>query len=753
MPNLAADLARLLDGIERPGDFSVGGLCDLLAPHLEIDGVGTVALPLLPIQAEQIVAVAERAPFGRGEQTLVDTSVRRTWQIGTGLVSIAGAGWARTLAGIVESAAEGLGVDGPVRAEFYKLLVYDVGGFFAGHRDTEKVPGMFATLVIVLPSPGSGGELVVRHAGQEVSYVMRPPEPSQAAFAAFYADCLHEVLPVTSGWRLTLVYNLVRAAPGGTLRAPDHGPERLGLTKRLGRWDGDAPAKLVVPLAHAYTPAGLSFDALKGIDAARAAVLAEAAATADCDLYLGLLTIKESGSAEEMGGWGYGRRGSYDEDAFEVVEVLDREVVLSDWQRLDGTPASLGPLPVEDGEVTPADALDNLAPDDQSFREATGNEGASFERTYRHVALVVWPKANRLAVINQGGLAATLPLLADYAERWVAEAGGDRASPAWGEAHALSGHMLASWSLGRRGYGPASDKAVTLLGSLCHLRDVERVEQALGQIVASGFYFAGQAPEILASLRLLPRERIASVLEAVVAGNAGIAFADAADLLKAAAKPGVLDIEPGALRPAAHALLAAMPDPSMATAEHSWSGGPRKVGSGAVADGLAAIERIDVGLARKAVDIMLTHPILYGLDDAVIPALLELGDEGATDARERLRSVSLAHLERRIAEPLVEPVDWRRDATLICDCRLCADLGRFLADPKREAWTLKASEHDRSHVENTVRNSGSDLACKTLKQGRPYTLVCVKTDASYRLRVGQRERDLAARARLSGTSA
>ena len=51
-------------------------------------------------------------------------------------------------------------------------------------------------------------------------------------------------------------------------------------------------------------------------------------------------------------------------------------------------------------------------------------------------------------------------------------------------------------------------------------------------------------------------------------------------------------------------------------------------------------------------------------------------------------------------------------------------------------------------MEDTVRNSGSDLNCETLKKGRPYTLVCTKTDTSYRRRVEQRERDLSSRARL-----
>jgi hypothetical protein len=88
--SITTDLAATLRTVRRPGDFFVSGTTEFLAPLLEVDGVGPVALPLLPIQAEQLVAVAERAPFGRGEETLVDTAVRRTWQIGADRVRIRG---------------------------------------------------------------------------------------------------------------------------------------------------------------------------------------------------------------------------------------------------------------------------------------------------------------------------------------------------------------------------------------------------------------------------------------------------------------------------------------------------------------------------------------------------------------------------------------------------------------------------------------------------------------------------------------
>jgi hypothetical protein len=216
-------------------------------------------------------------------------------------------GLARSLAGIVERVAGGLGVTGSVAAELYKPLVYDEGSFFVSHRDTEKMDGMFATLVVVLPSHYTGGDLLLRHQDREVVFDLHCPDPSQAAFAAFYADCVHEVLPVTSGCRLTLIYTLSRREPGDPPRPPSYAIEGEQLTALLRHWAEDddrtdgRPDKLIFPLEHAYSQASLSFAALKGADAARAATLLAAAQAADCDLYLALLSLDESRSAEYAG--------------------------------------------------------------------------------------------------------------------------------------------------------------------------------------------------------------------------------------------------------------------------------------------------------------------------------------------------------------------------------------------------------------------------------------------------------------------
>jgi hypothetical protein len=152
MSSIGTALLNSLRSVKRSSDFCVGGTREIFMPTIDVDGVGRMAFPILPIQGEQLVAIAKAAPFGRGEATVVDREVRRTWQVDADKVRIGGRHWDKTLAGLVADVARELGVSEPVEADFYKLLVYDTGSFFVDHRDTEKVPGMFATMVLVMPS-------------------------------------------------------------------------------------------------------------------------------------------------------------------------------------------------------------------------------------------------------------------------------------------------------------------------------------------------------------------------------------------------------------------------------------------------------------------------------------------------------------------------------------------------------------------------------------------------------------------------
>jgi hypothetical protein len=59
-----------------------------------------------------------------------------------------------------------------LEARLYKLLLYEQGGHFAAHQDTEKEKGMLGTLVVQLPccEGHTGGSLAVRHNGLQFSH-------------------------------------------------------------------------------------------------------------------------------------------------------------------------------------------------------------------------------------------------------------------------------------------------------------------------------------------------------------------------------------------------------------------------------------------------------------------------------------------------------------------------------------------------------------------------------------------------------
>ncbi|KAH8592989.1 hypothetical protein B0O99DRAFT_226059 [Bisporella sp. PMI_857] len=95
-------------------------------------------------------------------------------------------------------------------AELYKLNVYSApGDKFTEHIDTPRGPTHFGSLVVSLPTSHSGGELRVNHKGHSKLFAFSSDSAAlNITWAAFYSDCKHEVLPVVSGHRITLTYNL-----------------------------------------------------------------------------------------------------------------------------------------------------------------------------------------------------------------------------------------------------------------------------------------------------------------------------------------------------------------------------------------------------------------------------------------------------------------------------------------------------------------------------------------------------------------
>jgi hypothetical protein len=255
-----------LQGAAPPGSFACGGALShlpWLCPEVAVEGVGQLALPLCPEQAATLRAAAQQAPYGKGLDTLVDRAVRDALQVrGASSASSAaawqgsggwcrmlvlwhcdsaagcrvhattplalllqvdaarvtiGASWQPVLRRAVQQVAQQLGLpDGAaasIDARLYKLLLYEQGGHFAAHQDTEKEPGMFGTLVVQLPCAGGheGGRLLVRHKGKQFKH----------DFAQVEAWLCHACTMLLGG-RLWLLLGLVAAAPPSPFQSMLH---------------------------------------------------------------------------------------------------------------------------------------------------------------------------------------------------------------------------------------------------------------------------------------------------------------------------------------------------------------------------------------------------------------------------------------------------------------------------------------------------------------------------------------------------
>ena len=102
--------------------------------------------------------------------------------------------------------------------------------FFKPHVDTPRSNKMFASLVIVFPTPHEGGALLLRHRGHEWSFdsgeALAAEDQPSIGYVAFFSDIEHEFTPVISGHRVTLTYNLY-FEDVGLVSAKDAVPEHI----------------------------------------------------------------------------------------------------------------------------------------------------------------------------------------------------------------------------------------------------------------------------------------------------------------------------------------------------------------------------------------------------------------------------------------------------------------------------------------------------------------------------------------------
>ena len=750
-------LEEALDSIARSGDYFAEGRLQAEPPRLAVDSVGTIAFPVPDSQVRSLIETAKRAPYGRGEETIVDTSVRDCWQIDDGSLRFEGARWQETLSSIVQCAAEGLGLPTDrVSARIYKLLIYEGGGFFADHRDTEKADGMVATLVISLPVEGEGGDLVIRHKDRETAIAMCVQDPGELAFAAFYADCVHQTKPVTTGHRISLIYNLVVEAGGGPV--PANAPVTSSHAERCRRVLADwvasegSPKKLVWLLEHAYSPDGLGFETLKGTDAAAIRTLRQAAEASGCTLHLAILRIIEEGNPDYSNAVLDPWEGGFAEWT-PIGEVLWGTYVLENWIASDGTDEiDLPEIPLLDGEALPAGALDDVEPDGQTKAEATGNEGATFERSYRRAAAVVWPESRAVPAIAVGGIVGAVRYIAG---KWTegARSGCERERAirtvaqlldAWPEADSDSESASAVKERG--------DAIRTTMGLLVRLADEEQTARFLDSVLARN-YRKELNDMVALAVESVTVSTLARFVPALVLRNATAHLGGLLQLLlQLGERPDgrdagdTHDILRAGARSALEALPQVLADP-IRDGFDRWAPKPAPVKAEVIRDMFLAAQRFDLPAAMdEAAALLEHHPRAADPCRALPRALRALRRQAkALSDAPALASLWLhaaSSLLARSATPPPGEEDLSIEAPFECDCADCAAVKAFCRDPSASVLRHPANKADRRHIQEEIRHAKIALGCGTEKVGRPYKLVCRKTPAGYRSRMRKYAADI-----------
>ena len=744
-------LEKLLLSINRPGDFYAQGRMFAPMPKLEVENVGMLSFPVPEAQVRALINSAERAPYGKGTDTLVDTSVRDCWQIDGKSVDMDGAMWDDTFSRILDEAAIGLGCPGErLEAKLYKLLVYEPGGFFAAHRDTEKTSGMIATLTISLPTEGVGGELSVRHQDREVVIDMNADEPSELVFAAFYADCTHETQPVRKGHRLSLVFNLcLHHDDTETPRqAPDHTVEVESIVQHLIHWrDSEQPSdKLVWLLEHDYSEAGLSFDTLKNTDDAWARALGMAADRAECEMYAAIVHIEEQGEAlypdgDYVDSWHWREN---EVDGMEIGEVFYGSYWLDDWSSRDGARPPLQRIPLHAEELLPVGALDDAKPDEQWLHEASGNEGVTLERAYRRTAFVIWPRSKTLDILAGARI--------DSAIAWVAEQLERNGGVADEQVRALVLRLMDIWPLGS--LDQKAQSRIDMLHLLTAVEDEALTVRFLRQVVLS-HYNGEENDALLAALKKIPKDIIGEFLvdliraRFVIWTDTTLAFLRGVGESMSTARNDVLEVS---VRTALSLLPESME--KRIGGDDKWNSKSQEpISDQAVCDLFTLTWRCDLMDDAGTAALAITDYPLAVTPDRTIPAALgELYSEiglADTAAYTTLWSHATEFLLTRSELPPEQPLDWRITADINCHCKYCTKLRTFCKDPSTQIARFPLRKDLRAHLHKIIDYNHLDLTHETERRGKPYTLVCTKTRATYRRRLAEYAEDVSCMRSLS----
>lgn len=717
MKELKNNILTCLQGLKGSGKFASIRSAGFVFPGVEVKGFGEIAFPVTKEQAEALMKISQKAPFGKGTETILDDSVRRSREINASQLTFSNPDWNKFLNQALKNIKNDLGLEEyDIEANPYKLLIYQEGDFFLPHKDSEKEKGMFGTLIIGLPSRYTGGELIIRFEDEEeVADFAGANSIHKIHLAAFYADCEHEVKPVKSGYRICLVYNLIQKKSGKKIQLHSIQNQARQLAQLFLRDKRNVTRPYIILLGHQYTPENFSADRLKLNDRIRAEALMLAAKRAGFYGEFCLVTSHQMGPpVVDYSSY----KSLMSHNSTEMEEVYVEELFIEHWYPKQ--------LPAFDRVIFKEEELITSFPISEGepiMKESTdymGNYGPDVMYWYHYGAVMIWsPEVNALLLREQD--AKTQLNWIDYFNHQ------NQISAA--EKKAIE-HILINGLDTRSRFGKEGNFNVIIDWFIS--QEAQNFLVMISPARLQFFFEKIDVAEWLRLFRFLPEKDTRRVLDQI-----------STKINKTVLEKWLPTIERMSrdekLNPLAEEKIKQLPE-LISDYFMKYEIG---ISSPALSDlfRLARTSPATEEWTTKMVGAVSGHFDRKYVYQILQDHLLSTGE--TSDLSEKLLHACSAFLERRISQKPQPPADWSRP---VPNSRFYADqieiLREFLESPVEIVFYFKSRKDERKFMERVVKEVLTDLKTHTIRKGSPHTLCITKTRDAYHRSVREWHEDV-----------
>eukprot|EP01083_Nonionella_stella_P092184 257954_1 len=329
-------LTRLFSSIEQPRNLTYGNRSDVLPliPGLHINDIGHVPLPISDAQVKLLKLLSSA-------NTTDTQAIHPKWD--------------KRIQKLIHSVSVELGCDRKtaqyVKARRHKLLIYDKDTDVAQTTNTGELDGVFAKIVIQLPSDYAINDdnpvLMVKHGDISEAFDLHEESQYNIYFASFLLSGLEQETrnAIEHGTRIVVTYHLYWNGPKHLMPAiANIDTITNDVDKILTLWKSDTQYPIAICLEN--TPHGDGIHSLQGVDYPKIHSLIRSQTSKEMNLRVFIAeiqrTIEESDSSYALlESCKRGNSPDYDE-LCDWEEHGRHDEIQHDWVDEDGTEFKFG---------------------------------------------------------------------------------------------------------------------------------------------------------------------------------------------------------------------------------------------------------------------------------------------------------------------------------------------------------------------------------------------------------------------------